>query len=274
MSFNPDMNKQVTGVYFSQRRAKSLPPLIIFNNNNVLNSPCQKHLGLVLDSKLSFNEHVNQKINKCNRILGQMKRLSLTLSRKQLLTIYKTFVRPQLDYADIIYDKPFNDVFKEKLEKVQYSSALIITGAIKGTSRERLYKELGLESLCDRRWYRKLVFFYNIVKGLAPSYLQSCLLFDNKRARNTRSSLRNTIKTFATRTSTFRATFFAYYTKEWNQLNDDIKKIESIKKFKKMLIKIIRTKENSVFGVSDIYGIKLHTRLRLNFSHLNKHKFI
>ena len=102
MSFNPDMNKQVTGVCFSQRRAKSLPPLIIFNNNNVLNSPCQKHLGLVLDSKLSFNEHVNQKINKCNRILGQMKRLSLTLSRKQLLTIYKTFVRSHLDYADII----------------------------------------------------------------------------------------------------------------------------------------------------------------------------
>ena len=39
-----------------------------------------------------------------------------------------------------------------------------------------------------------------------------------------------------------------------------------------MLIKVIRTKENSVFGVSDIYGIKLLTHLRLNFSHLNKHK--
>ena len=81
--------------------------------------------------------------------------------------------------------------------------ARIITGAIKDTSRERLYKELGLESLCDRRWYRKLVFFYKIVKGLASSYLQSYLLPDNERTYNTRSSLRNTIKTFATRTSTF-----------------------------------------------------------------------
>ena len=75
MSFNPDINKQTAEVYFSQRRAKSLPPPIIFNNNNVLTFPCQKHLGLVLDSKLSFNEHVHQKINKCNRILGLMKRL-------------------------------------------------------------------------------------------------------------------------------------------------------------------------------------------------------
>ena len=63
MSFNPDINKQATEVYFSERRAKYFPPPIIFNNNNVMTSLCQKHLGLVLDSKLSFNEHLNQKIN-------------------------------------------------------------------------------------------------------------------------------------------------------------------------------------------------------------------
>ena len=60
-SFNPHKNKQSTEVYFSQRRAKSLPSLIILNNNNVLTSPCQKHLVLVLDSKLSFSDHINQK---------------------------------------------------------------------------------------------------------------------------------------------------------------------------------------------------------------------
>ena len=102
--------------------------------------------------------------------------------------------------------------------------------------------------------------------------MQSYLLPDNERTYNTWSSLSNKIKKFATRTSTFRGTFFPYCTKEWNQLNDDIKKIESIKIFKKTLIKIIRTKENSVIGVSDICGIKLLTRFRLNFSHLNEHK--
>ena len=168
MSFNFDINKQATEGYFSQRREKFLPPSIIFNNNSLLTSPCQKHQGYVLDSKLSFNEHVNQKINKCNRIIGIMKRLSLILSKKQLLTIYKTFVRSHLDYADIIYDKPFNDSFKDKLEKVQYSAALIIPGAIKGTSQERLHKKLALESLGGRKWHHKLVFFHKIVKGLAP----------------------------------------------------------------------------------------------------------
>ena len=68
MSFNPDIHQQAAEAYFCQRRSKSLAPPIIFNNNNVRTSFCQKHVGIVLDSKLSFNGHVNQKINKCNRI--------------------------------------------------------------------------------------------------------------------------------------------------------------------------------------------------------------
>ena len=79
----------------------------------------------------------------------------MTPSGKSLLTICKYFVRPLLDYADIIYDKPCNGTFKGKLEAVQYNACLAITGAIKGTSRERLYRELGLETLNDRRWSRK-----------------------------------------------------------------------------------------------------------------------
>ena len=159
MSFNPDINNQATEVYFSQRREKSLTTPIIFSSNIILTFPCQKRLGLVLDSKLSFNEHVNQKINKCNRIIGLLKRLSRILSRDQLLKFYKTFARSHPDYADIIYDNLLMTP-SEKLEKVQYSAAFIITGAIKSISREHLYQELDLESLCDRRWYRKLVFFY------------------------------------------------------------------------------------------------------------------
>ena len=80
-----------------------------------------------------------------------MRRVSTTLSRKNLLIICKSFVRPILDYADIIYDKPRKESVKGKLEAVQYNVCLAITGAIRGTSRERIYHELGLEILNDRR---------------------------------------------------------------------------------------------------------------------------
>ena len=76
-----------------------------------------------------------------------------------------------MDYGDIIYDEAYNAAFHQKLESIQYSACLAITGAIRGTSREKLYQELGLESLQLRRWYRKLSYFYKIYKTAKPGYL-------------------------------------------------------------------------------------------------------
>ena len=73
--------------------------------------------------------------------------------------IYKSFIRPHLDYGDILYDKPENENFQNKLEKVQYRAWLAITGGIKETSRQKLYDELGLHSLSKRYWRNKLIFF-------------------------------------------------------------------------------------------------------------------
>ena len=83
-------------------------------------------------------------------MIGPIRRLSVSIPRNGLLTIYKSFIRPHLDYGDILYDKPSNDNFQNKMEKVQYRACLAITGGIQGTSRERLYDELGLHSLVKR----------------------------------------------------------------------------------------------------------------------------
>ena len=70
--------------------------------------------------------------------------------------------------GDTIYDNPVNESLINKLEKVQYQACLAITGAIQGTSRESLYKELITESLQSRQWYRKMVFFNTVFNGLTP----------------------------------------------------------------------------------------------------------
>ena len=95
-------------------------------------------------------------------MIALIRRLSVNLPRNALLTIYKSFIRPHLDYGDILYDKTSNDNFQSKIEKVQYRACLAITGGIQGTSRERLYDELGLHSLVKRRWRNKLVFFIKL----------------------------------------------------------------------------------------------------------------
>ena len=171
MSFNRDPNKQATEVLLSRKVNSNDHSKLTFNGNHVQQYSSQKHLGLFLDNKVDFNKHFDEKINKCNKIIGMMKKLSPSVSRQTLLTIYKSFVRPILDYADIIYDKPHKGSFIEKIERLQYNACLVTTGTFKGTLREHLYQELGLESLKDRRWHRKLCFFYKIVKGLSPKYL-------------------------------------------------------------------------------------------------------
>ena len=60
-----------------------------------------------------------------------------TLPSKSSLTIYKTFLRPHIDYGDIICDQPSNESFCETRESVQYKAALAITGAIQGAPREK-----------------------------------------------------------------------------------------------------------------------------------------
>ena len=92
-----------------------------------------------------------------------------------MLTIYKSFVRPHLDYGDIIYDQPQNESFCNKLESIQYNAALAITGAIRGTSKTKLYKELGLEFLKSRRWFRRLCTFYKSRTYNIPIYLADLL---------------------------------------------------------------------------------------------------
>ena len=58
----------------------------------------------------------------------------------------------------------------EKNESVQYSAALAVTGTWRGTCREKLYTDLGWESLSYRRWSRHLTLFYKFVDNLAPRY--------------------------------------------------------------------------------------------------------
>ena len=153
MLFNPDPKKPAQEVLFSRKKQLQSHPNISLNNIQVERSVHQKHLGLILDDKLNFKKHVDGAISKVNKGISVIKKLRHTLPRKSLITIYKVFLRPLFDYGDIIYDQPNNDSFCEKLESIQYKAALAITGAIQGTSRDKIYKEPGLESLKARRWY-------------------------------------------------------------------------------------------------------------------------
>ena len=92
MQFNPDPNKQAQEVYFSKKSNNENSLSVTFNSAKVATCSTDKHLGLLLDKRLRFNEHIQSKMNKCCKMIGVIKTLSLNLPRNKLLRIYKSFV--------------------------------------------------------------------------------------------------------------------------------------------------------------------------------------
>ena len=107
----------------------------MFNNSSVSWSSSQKHVGVILDTKLIFDEHLKMVSSKISKTLGHLRKLQNLLPRSALVTIYKAFVRLHLDYGDILYDQAYNMSFHQKLESSQYNACMPITGAIRGTSK-------------------------------------------------------------------------------------------------------------------------------------------
>ena len=271
MQFNCDKTEEVI---FSVKRSKIEHPTLNLGINDVTRNDEHKHLGLILDSKLNFKSHIRQAILKARRGIGMIKYLSKYVSRGVLDQIYKLYVRPHLDYGDIIYhrhDPEMLQNFTIRLEQTQYSAALAVTGAWRGTNRQKLYKELGWESLYNRRWFRRLGHFFNLRRTGTPDYLYAELPM----GRTLKYDLRNK-REYEEPFSKTKRSSNAYFTNalhELNLLDETVRNSATLAEFKRKLLNSIKPVKNSLFGVLDICGVKQLTMLRLEFSALNEHRF-
>ena len=150
--------------------------------------------------------------------------------------------------------------------KAQYDAALTITGAIRGTSREKLYAELGIESLKFRQWFRKLACFYKIQSTGLPKYLLQ-LIPTNNHSYILRKPLN--MSHYYGRTDTFKNSFFPNFINKWNKLDEKIKGATSFSLFKASLLKMGCPHANSTYRIHYPVGIRLLTRLCHGLSHLN-----
>ena len=179
MSLNPDPNKQAVEFIFSRKNRKANHPVLLFNKTPVSIVLQYKHLGMILNITLSFSAHIQGAIPKSKKGIGMLKFMSKHLSRSTLDKLLKLYVRPHLDFGDVIQhilqndDACLGNYPMEKLESVQHSAALAVSRTWRGTSKERLYEELGWESLSARRWYRCLVLLYKFINSTTPDYTRA-----------------------------------------------------------------------------------------------------
>ena len=167
---------------------------------------------------LNFFDHINEKNKKTTKYISVIRKKNLSLPRSSLLTIYKSFVRLHLDYSDIIYDQLKNSSLSDKIESFQYNAALRITGAIRVTSKKKLYQELGLESLRNRRCLTRMSYFNEIISTKSPPYL-----FELMGPLQKLHHYLGCFKTLRCRTELFRNSFSPFTVNEWNKLDSDIK---------------------------------------------------
>ena len=271
MKFNATRTEEVL---FSCKREQSVHPVLKLGEDVISPKSEHKHLGLILDSKVNFKSHIREAISKAQRGIALLKHLSKFVSREVLDQTYKLYVRPHLDYGDIVYHKHDPEMhlsFTEQLEQVQYNAAIVVTGAWKGTSRQRLLDELGWETLYDRRRYQRLSHFFSLSRSKTPDYLfqeipkQRVTEYDLRSIRNFEQDI--------SRTKRYSDSYFNNTLYEWNQLDRAVQESPSIAVFKNNLLQVIRPVRKPVYNICDIPGVKLLTRLRVKFSSLNEHRF-
>ena len=224
VEFNPDPSKQATEVLFSCKKSTPNHPQFIFNGSVVAKVSNQKHLRLILDSGLSFEKHLNEKIMKAKKNVGVLKYLSNFLPLKSLDEMYKAIVRTHVDHCDIIYHLPpllheeplcvsLNSLM-EKVERVKYQAALAITGAWNGSSRTKLYEELGWKLLSDRRRWRRVLQIHKIYNNQTPYYLTDKLPPKSRSLFN--GNNRNTFRSIICKSNRYMNSFFPDAITSWN----------------------------------------------------------
>ena len=158
------------------------------------------------------------------------------MDRKSLETIYLTFIRPLLEYGDIIWDNCTQQK-KTELDKIQNEAARTATGATKLISVDALYKEIGWETLEQRLYNHKLTLFYKMMNSLTPLYLTS--LVPQPVSNLSRYNLRNSndLQSINARTKQYYHSFLPSAVRAWNNLPLETKQSASLQCFKNYLKK-------------------------------------
>ncbi|XP_071133192.1 uncharacterized protein [Mytilus edulis] len=267
MSFNPEKTEIMM---FSNNEIQNLN--FTMNNKEIPIVRSHKHLGVTFRSDAKWNNHVENILNSVKKHLNILRKLKYQLSRQNLEKLYLVFIRPIFEYATEVWDN-CGKGYSIKLEQLQLEAARIVTGLPVYTHSETVLKEVGWETLEERRKRRKLQLFYKIQNNNAPEYL--CNLVPPKIQSTTQYPLRNgqdIILPFCRLTLTSQS-FIPSTIKLWNNLNIAVRNVDSLPKFKVELKNYDIRNENQSNLKHYLYGPRklniILTQFRCSASFLN-----
>ncbi len=242
-------------------------PPIFFDNVQVENVDSHTHLGVTFTKDLSWHTHILNVATKACKPLNIMQSLKYRLPRSSLEVIYISFIRPIMEYADVVWDY-MTDEDCTLLENIQLAAARVVTGAIRYTSHAKIYEECGWDTLKSRRESHKLALFHKIIFKDSPSYLYDHIppTVESRAGRPLRNS--SNISLIKTNKKYFDSSFFPETIRLWNNLDDKLKKVSSYETFTAQLNKPSIAIPKHYYVGSRKANIIL-ARLRMGCSELN-----
>ena len=248
-------------------------PQFSIGNSCLSQVTSHKHLGLIFTETLSWSKHIKEVVSKCNRLLGVLKQFKYKWPRKALEISYNSFIRPVLEYGNIIYDN-CNLTDSNFIEAVQLEGARIVTGAKRCTSHDNMYRELGWQTLSQRRQINKLVKMHAIVNKCAPNYLVNTLnQFKIPHNKATRSQSLNNFQTPRCRTSLYQNSFVISSILMWNHLNPSLRSLPSKSLFKKGALKLYPRQKLAFYHKLPRNVQIWFAQIRMGFSNLQYHLY-
>ena len=266
VTFNP---KKSESLLFSRKPVNTLP-VIFLGNTPIARVDTHKHLGIILSSSLDWASHINYICLKASRKLHILRSVR-QLSRKTMDILYKLTVRSTIDYGLHIFFHNLKQTDKKRLEQVQYRAAKLVSGALHYTSQIKLEKDLGWESMSNRADTLGLTVFYKIHYNLTRPLIRTCMTEHDNLLFNLRNNGHKRLR-HPYISAKHKQSFFPYYTILWNNLPQNVRRLD-LDKFKaevKLRLTPTKTKFHN-YGTKE--GNKLITRLRVDRSYLNSHSF-
>ena len=230
-----------------------------------------KHLGIVLQKNLKWDFHIQQIIEKVTPLILCLKSYKYRFGRKTLETLYKSFILPIFDYADVIWDN-CTQTLSNSLEELHLDALRTITGSVRGTSHHKLYSESGFCNLKERRRRHKIILFKKLSLGLCPEYLAKDFppLVSSVNPYHRRRPYERKTPTF--KTELYRNSFFPSTTLLWNDLPQHLQQSTSLSEIKRFL-----KQDDPNIAPYYYFGNRIeqivHCRLRLQMSDLNNDLF-
>lgn len=256
----------------SKKINRPAPLNLIFNDIQIKQVATHCHLGLHLNDSMTWDNHVNHICTGASVSVNLLKRMSKKVDRKTKLHIYRCFIRPRLEYANVVYGNNLTQAQVDTVENVQRQALLCCTGAYQHTSHVRLLQETATEPLVTRRKYFRLCQLYKLINGMSPIYLAA--LRPPYVHEISLYPLRNSMNLYKPKIKKnyMLKSFLWSAVDDWNRLVLDVRQSASLTIFKKCVKSILCYELHPWFDLGAGKGAVNHARLRMGLSGLNAHR--